>query len=204
MLYRVAQFFCQVLCIVLLNLRLHGVRWLPRRGGALLAANHQSFLDPVLFAAVLPRPLHFMARSTLFRNPLFGWLIHALNAFPVHRGTADREAIRKAIRLLQRGEVLLMFPEATRTPDGSLGQPRAGMSMIAVRAGVPIVPAVVDGAFRAWPRNRRLPRLTCIRVALGRPIQPQELAELSHDQVAALLNERLAALQAELRSRPQP
>lgn len=202
MLYSLLQYVCQMLCLVVFNYRLYGGRHLPRTGGILLAANHQSFLDPILFAVALPRPVHFMARESLFRNPLFRLLIRSLNAFPVRRGSADRAAIRHAIELLRSGEVVLMFPEATRTPDGRIGTPQAGLAMIAAKANSCIVPAVVEGAFRSWPRHRLLARPARIRVQLGPPISPQSLTNLSHEEVSAYLRQHLLALQAALRSRP--
>ena len=200
--YKIARYLCRVSCLIFLNYRLYGVRRLPRRGGVLLAANHQSYLDPVLFAIGLPRPLHFMARDSLFRNPLFGLLIGSLNAFPVRRGGADRRAVRHALELLKAGEVVLMFPESTRTMDGTIGNPQGGLSMIAARAGVPIVPAAVEGAFQAWPRYRLLPHPARVRAHLGRALYPADFSALSHKETAALLKERLLELQGALASKP--
>jgi 1-acyl-sn-glycerol-3-phosphate acyltransferase len=198
--YSFIRFFARILAVSICGYRLYGSQRLPMSGGVLLAANHQSFLDPVIFGLGLPRPVHFMARSSLFRRPLFGGLIRSLNAFPVRRGEVDHAAVREAIRLLGAGEMVLLFPEATRTRDGSIAPPRGGLSMIAARAGVPIVPIVVDGAFRAWPRHRRLPRPAVIRVAVGEPIPPAELAGLSDHEAASMLHSRLKELQSDLTS----
>ena len=199
--YRALRFVIRALSLAVWGYRLHGGQHLPAHGGVLLSASHQSFLDPVLYGLGLSRPFHFMARSSLFRNPLFGLLIRSLNAFPVRRGEIDHHAIRETIRLLEAGHVVLVFPEGTRTSDGSIGRPRGGLGMIAARAGVPIVPAIVEGAFESWPRQRRFPRLRRIAVSVGRPVPPAELAGLSHDQVAAVLHQRMIELQTDLRRR---
>ena len=140
----------------------------------LIASNHQSFLDPVLIGVAIPRPTTFMARSTLFRFAPFGRLLRSVKAFPVKRGRADLGAVREAISRLRAGWALLVFPEGTRTRDGRIQPLRAGFDMLSRRAGVPVVPAVVEGAYEAWPRQNLLPRPCAICVAFGRPIWPDQ------------------------------
>lgn len=177
--------------------RYFGTPRVPRTGGVLLASNHQSNLDPVLVAVALDRPIHFLARDTLFSIPGFGALIRALNAFPVRRATADLEAMREALRRLKAGAPVLMFPEGTRTSNGEIGPVHAGVVLLAARAGVPIVPVVVDGSFEAWPRKQTFPRPHRLRVLFGDPI-PVPSAE-SRDRVLQELASALHALQGELR-----
>jgi 1-acyl-sn-glycerol-3-phosphate acyltransferase len=183
----------------LFRLRCHGRANLPRSGGALVAANHQSYLDPVCFGGALPRPIDYFARRSLFKGPL-GALIRALNALPVERGGRDLGAIRVAIERLRAGRVLLLFPEGTRTATGEVGAFEPGVAAIARRAGVPVVPAAVAGAFEAWPRGARLFRAgTPCAVALGRPIPPDapDLLERLRADVVALkagLDRKLACV----------
>ena len=166
--------FCQwlgfILGLVLWRLRIDGVERLPREGGMLLAANHQSYMDPVFVGLRLNQEMHFMARQSLFRNPLFGGLIRLLNAFEVNRDSADLKAVRHAIGLLRGGKILLVFPEGTRTRNGKIGELKAGISLLAGRADVPVVPVLIDGAFEAWPKGRFFPGLGSIRVTFGEPI----------------------------------
>ena len=166
--------FCQIVfwavCLVLFRYRVMRLARVPRTGPVLLAVNHQSYVDPALAGSALHRPLHFMARRSLFVG-LFGRLIRSVNAFPVDRDRADPQAVREAIGLLERGRCLLIFPEGTRTRDGRLAPMRPGFGMLARRTGAPIVPVYIDGAFRAWPRQRLLPRLRQIRVWFGEPIR---------------------------------
>jgi 1-acyl-sn-glycerol-3-phosphate acyltransferase len=157
------------------KLQAYGLHRLPRSGGALIAANHQSYLDPPIVGSCLPREMHFMARRSLFKNPLFGALIVRYNAFPIERDTADVKGVRTAIERLQAGNLLLVFPEGTRTRDGTIGPMRAGIGMLAERAAVPIVPVLIDGAYKVWPRGAALPRFGGrIRVLFGRPFVPDK------------------------------
>jgi (E)-4-hydroxy-3-methyl-but-2-enyl pyrophosphate reductase len=191
----------RVLCAAAFTLRVYHCERLPADGGVLVIANHQSYLDPILVAVGMPRPFHPMARATLFRVWPFAWLIRSLYAFPVRRASADFGAVREALRRLKDGQVVLMFPEGTRTLDGSIGPLQGGPTLIAARAGVPIVPMVIDGALEAWPRHRRLPRPHTVRVAVGEPLRPDASAD--PEAVMAELRVRMLALQAELRGLPR-
>ena len=143
-------------------------------GGMLLVSNHQSFLDPVLVGMAMPRPLNFLARESLFRFPGFRELIRALGAHPLQRGRMDPAAIRTVLRLLRGGQWLLVFPEGTRTRDGSLGRFRPGSAELAARAEVPVLPVCIQGAHRAWPRHQPLPQPARVAVAYGDIIQSRD------------------------------
>ena len=182
--------------------RAYGQHNLPREGGGLLLSNHQSFLDPVLVGAGMPRLLTYMARDTLFRNPLLGTWLRLVNTFPVRRGRPDTMSIRRAIEHLTAGRLLLMFPEGTRTRDGELQTVKAGFNLLARRAGVPIIPVAVDGAYLAWPRSHRLPRPRRIRVMYGRIIPADELAKLSDREAADRVHGEIAVLLRKLRCLP--
>jgi 1-acyl-sn-glycerol-3-phosphate acyltransferase len=171
----------------------------PRSGGLLVVCNHQSYLDPILAAVPVPRPFNPMARDTLFRNPLFSRLIRSLYAFPVKRSAADLSAIKEAIRRLRDGRIVLVFPEGTRTRDGSIGKLHSGMIVIAQRAKVPILPMVIDGAFEAWPRKQPLPSLHPIRIIYGQPIPFKEIADAEPDVLAERLHNEMVELQKEVR-----
>jgi 1-acyl-sn-glycerol-3-phosphate acyltransferase len=171
----------------------------PKRGGALVLSNHQSFLDPMLVGCPGPRFFHFMARHTLFRNGLIGWILRWVNAFPVERGRADRAAIRTAIERLKAGHGVVMFPEGTRSPDGELQAMKGGFRLLVRKAHVPVLPVVVDGAFKAWPRSQKLPRPSPVSVIYGQCIPPEEFDNLSDDEAAERIQREMAALLAELR-----
>ena len=200
--YAALQQVARMLFVVVFGIRVFGRGRLPRRGGVLVVSNHQSFLDPVLAAAGMPRPYHPMARESLFRFGPFAWLIRSLYAFPVRRSAADMRAIREALRRLRAGAVVLMFPEGTRTRDGSIGALQAGPVVLAARAGVPILPMVIDGAFEAWPRTSPLPWPHRIRVACGRLVSADDVARGDPDDIMAGIRGEMLLLQAWLRRTP--
>lgn len=157
-LWKSLRMVARVATTLLFDLKVYGVEHVPRSGGAIIASNHQSYLDPVLIGVALPRPLSYMAKSELFRNRLFARLIRSLHAFPVRQGAGDVGAMKESIRRVREGHLLNIYPEGTRTEDGRLQPILPGVALVVRRAGVPVVPAVVDGAFDAWPPHRKLPR----------------------------------------------
>ncbi|MCS7034784.1 MAG: 1-acyl-sn-glycerol-3-phosphate acyltransferase, partial [Phycisphaerae bacterium] len=163
----------RVATTVLFDLKVFGVEHVPRSGGAILASNHQSYLDPVLLAVRLPRPVSFLAKSELFSNRAFAWLIRSLHAFPVRQGAGDVAAMREAIRRVQEGYLLNIYPEGTRTWDGQLQPIQPGIALVVKRAGVPVIPAVIDGAYEAFGPHRSFPRPWPILLAYGPPMKLQ-------------------------------
>jgi len=162
--------------VVVLFMRLYwriqgyGRQHVPRSGPVLLVANHSSVIDPPLVGGMTPRPVSFLAKAELFEIPLFGGLIRRLNAHPVRREGADPAAMRTALRILESGGTLLVFPEGTRGPEGVLREGKAGAGMLAVLTGAPVVPVYVKGSGRAWPRGH-FPRPSKVTVAFGPPLR---------------------------------
>src|SRR5437870_393069 len=173
----------------LYRLRVAGLEHVPRRAGFVLAANHTSNFDPWPLGLPLwpRRQLRFMAKSELF-NPALKPFIVAAGAFKVRRGEADQEAIATAIELCRAGEIVAMFPEGTRQRKGLRkkfeARPRTGAARIALGAGVPLVPAAIQG-------TDRLARLGRLSVAYGPPVQLDDLAELDERDAARVATERL-------------
>jgi 1-acyl-sn-glycerol-3-phosphate acyltransferase len=149
----------------------HGLENVPENGSVIIAGNHPSYLDPALVMLPLNRPVRFMAWDALFNIPLFGRLIRALGAFPVDlRKGRGEEAYRQAVRVLERGDVLGIFPEGRRSEWGVLGELRNGVARLAIETGAPIVPVTIGGAFRAWPKWKLLPKPAKIIVRYHQPI----------------------------------
>jgi glycerol-3-phosphate dehydrogenase (NAD(P)+) len=141
-----------------------GARHLPRSGPLLLAANHRSFLDPFVIAALVRRPIYYVAKRELFERRWQAWLLNSLGAFPIDRGASDQEAIATARAILRRGDCVLIFPEGTRTRTGPLGKPRRGVGRLALQSGVPVVPVAVIGTEevrRGWRIRPRKVRIRC-------------------------------------------
>ncbi|MDR1433797.1 lysophospholipid acyltransferase family protein [Candidatus Endomicrobiellum devescovinae] len=144
---------------------IEGSQNIPNTGGAVIAPNHISFFDPPLTGAAMKRPLYFMAKKELFDIPVFGWTIKQTNAFPVKRGVQDTSAVRHAFSLLEKGRLLLMFPEGTRSRDGKLGKARAGAGMVACNAQVPLIPVKIENTNMMLKFKR-------IKIKYGKPIYP--------------------------------
>ncbi len=156
--------------LALFRVRFLGVENVPV-SGAILAGNHVSYGDPVLLWCGAPRRVHFMAKSELWRTGWLGWALDRLWAFPVVRGTPDREAIQTATALLSAGELVGIFPEGTRNRDGS-AEAQQGVAFIAMRAGVPVVPVGIAGTDEIRPAGSRRVRFPRIVIAFGEPIDP--------------------------------
>jgi len=170
MLYAILKPLTLALLRLVFGFRRRGTEHVPAKGPVLLVANHQSFLDPPLVGAALPRQLTFMAKAELFDVPLFGGLIRRLNARPLRREGGDAAALRTALRVLKEGGALLVFPEGTRGENGILGPAKPGAGMLAVLGGAPVIPVYIDGSGRAWPRGRRFPRRANVTVTFGSPL----------------------------------
>ncbi|UCG16848.1 MAG: 1-acyl-sn-glycerol-3-phosphate acyltransferase [Phycisphaerales bacterium] len=181
--------------------RVYGTDHVPRTGGVVLACNHQSFLDPMLATLALPRECSYMARDTLFRNPVFRRVIELFNAFPVRRGESDVAAMRASLQRLADGALITAFPEGTRTADGRVRPCRPGVVVLARKAKVPLVPVAIEGAFEAWPRHRRFPGRANILVEYGRPLSPRELAAAGRDESAKRLTAEIRTIHNRLRRR---
>ncbi len=202
--YYIARFICQWFCLTFFGIRAYGQRNVPRRGPVILASTHQSFLDPILVQVGLGRLAWIMARQTLFDNRLFSMLIRSLRAFPIDRGTADLGALHDAIEKLRGGDLLLLFPEATRTATGEIGRIHRGIGVIAHRADAPVVPVTIDGAFECWPRENLVFRPGRIRVMYGEPMRIEGSSRAELNAFVERLRERLVEQQRRLHRLRKP
>jgi 1-acyl-sn-glycerol-3-phosphate acyltransferase len=146
-----------------------GREHIPQTGGAILASNHRSFLDPFVIGLMTRRPVYYMAKGEIFEmNRLLAWFTSSLGAFPVRRGEADVDTIETARAILARGDLLVMFPEGTRTRPGALGKPKRGVGRLVLEAGVPVVPIALIGTESIRKGWRIRPHK--IRVRVGSPL----------------------------------
>ena len=183
----------------ILRLRFEGDANLPRQGPLIVAANHASSADPVLIGAFLNaklgRPVNWLGKRELVEFPLTGWAFRIAGIHPVDREAADLDAFRTAMRILEAGQVLAVFPEGTRSRDGALQQVREGVGMLALRSGAPVLPVGVIDSDRAWPRGQLLPRFgRRVTVRYGEPFTVDTVAG-----AGAAKPDRRAATQAATR-----
>jgi glycerol-3-phosphate dehydrogenase (NAD(P)+) len=149
--------------LVYFRLRRLGREHIPS-GGVILAANHRSFLDPFAIGCCNPRPIYFVAKQELFRNPLVGWFLNCMGAFPVRRGHSDEVSVQTSLALLDRGQAVVIFPEGTRIRSGSLAQPKRGVGRLALQSGAPVVPIAITGSEHARDGWRIKPVRVHVRV----------------------------------------
>jgi len=154
----------------LFKFQVFGLENVPSSGGAMLMINHASYLDPIFIGAAVKRNLFYMARSSLFKPGFIDHFLRSLNAFPIHLGSPDRGAIKNALKLVDEGNLLLIFPEGTRSHDGSLNKAQDGVGFMAYRAKVPVIPVYLEGTNNALPRGSSMVRLAKITVSFGKPI----------------------------------
>src|SRR5215218_3724773 len=165
-----------------------GREHVPQDGPVIVAANHRSFLDPFVIATIARRPLYYVAKQELFRRPWQAWVLNALGAFPVARGTSDAEMVETAKAILGRGDAVLIFPEGTRIRPGSLGRPRRGVGRLALETGAPVVPVAVFGTETVRKGWRIRPHK--VRIRVGRPLTFPKV-EAASPQLAAAVTDRI-------------
>ncbi len=198
-LYSVLWIVCRALGVSVFGVRTRFAEPLPERGGLIVLSSHQSHLDPLLLGLACDRRLSSLARSSLYAFKPFGAVITALDAIPIDREASALVAMKTVIRRLEEGAAVIIFPEGTRTATGRLGELKSGFALIAKRAGVPIVPVAIVGAWECWPKTRMFPRPGRIRLEFGRVISPEEIAALDDRALVAECAARLAELDATAR-----
>jgi len=161
---------------------------IPASGPVIFASNHRSFLDPFIVGVLSRRPVYYVAKSEIFKNPLVAWFVSSLGAFPVRRGAGDPDMMATARAILERGDSVLIFPEGTRTRPGSLGRPKRGVGRLALETGAPVVPVALigtEGVRKGW---RIRPKK--VRARIGRPLTFPKVESVS-PQLAAAVTDRI-------------
>lgn len=152
-----------------------GLENIPASGPFLIAANHASHLDPPFAGCQVPRQMRFFARKTLWSNPVASWWLDRVETIPVDRDSGDVGAIRRVLQALHENRAVVLFPEGTRSPDGFLQKPKAGVGLMACKTGAPVVPCRLYGSFEAFGKGAKVPRFgTPVSVVFGPPITAAE------------------------------
>jgi 1-acyl-sn-glycerol-3-phosphate acyltransferase len=176
----------QLLFRLTLRVEYHGLHHVPATGAALIVSNHQSYLDPLLVGAALPRSVRYMAMNQLFSRPTISAVLRLYGAFPVNARSADRRAIKACLRYLRRGELVMIFPEGERSRDGHLLQFFHGFARIALLGDVPIVPVTIHGAIHVWPRSAKWPRPGKVQLTFHAPLDPRSFPPESERAAAQI------------------
>lgn len=197
--YRLTQAFLRGMAHLLAGYDVRGQDRIPKEGAFLLAANHKSYLDPPMVGAALPREVCYFAKKQLFGIPIFSRVIRMYGAIPVDREGFDRKGVSQALEILERGEGLLVFPEGTRIRRSGLAEPKEGISLLALRSGAPVVPALI---LSTWEPRRSIFRRIPIRVRFGSPLHfgkvaPGPGARARYPEVARRVMEAIRALAEE-------
>ncbi|MFH1377357.1 MAG: lysophospholipid acyltransferase family protein [Planctomycetota bacterium] len=182
---------------------------LPATGGVILACNHASFIDPLVTGIAIRRPLRYFARATLFRSYFVRTIIGSNGAIPMERGSADFKAMRQVVDMLKNGEVVVVYPEGTRTYDGELCEFTPGASSMALMADAPLLPVYNHGTYESLGRGKKLTTIRWFlkhRVLFGEPIRPSDIpSEIPKrdrkDWLTTELVRQMKALEAEARTR---
>lgn len=189
MLYKIVRGLIRPIVYLLYRPKVEGKENFPKTGKVIIYSNHISLMDPIVIACTLPRRIYFMAKAELFKNPVFGFILKNVGAFPVKRGTADLSAIKNSLQVLKDGKVFGIFPEGTRGKQGEIQHFSHGVASIAHRSKAQIVPIAIVGEYKLFRP---------MRIIIGRPLEfdhyfaqkssTELLESMSLDMENALIN----------------
>jgi 1-acyl-sn-glycerol-3-phosphate acyltransferase len=181
---------------ILFRFESHGSEYIPATGSAIIASNHTSYLDPPFIGMGATRPIFYFAKAELFSS-FFGAALRFVNAVPVNRDQLDRKTLKTILDILDRGDVIVMFPEGTRSTTNELQPAKPGIGMIAYHARVPVIPAYISGSHEVLPKNAKVVRLKKCTVRFGPPVNLQEFFQMqkTKDLYLRMSQEIMAAIQ---------
>lgn len=171
MFYQIFKILCRFVFGIIFRTKVIGAENIPKDGAFILAANHVSNWDPPFLGTFIDRTVNYMGKEELFKNPIMAAICRGLNVFPVKRGTADKNAIKTAVKILKSGKCFGIFPEGTRSKTGKLGKAESGVSLIAAMTKAPIIPAAIINTEKIFSSEVKIPRLA---VVYGEPIRFSE------------------------------
>jgi 1-acyl-sn-glycerol-3-phosphate acyltransferase len=197
--YRFLRFLVHVLNRVLFRTTVDSAGQVPAEGPVVIAPVHRSFIDFFVTSEVTDRKLHYMAKDSLWNNGPLARLLPSIGAFPVHRGSADRESLRRAQRVLEAGEVLILFPEGERRSGPVVEDLHEGVAFLAARTGATVVPVGIGGSASVMPKGKRIPRPRHIHLVVGAPLRPPERSgegRTPRSRIHQMTEELTASIQA--------
>jgi 1-acyl-sn-glycerol-3-phosphate acyltransferase len=181
--YRISRLFFLFWLVILFRFKSYGAYNIPSNGGCIIAANHASYLDPlVVGCGISKRYIRFIARTGLFNNKFAKWWIKQIKLILIKRGTADLTAIKKTVNGLKQGNLVCVFPEGTRTVNGHLQEAKKGIGFLIQQADVPVVPAYISGSYQILPKGSKFPKLKRLTITYGEPILPEQFSAACVDK----------------------
>ncbi|AAP04924.1 lysophospholipid acyltransferase family protein [Chlamydia caviae] len=204
MIFTVCKFLTKVVFTLLYRHRVYGVKKNLVKGAAIIASNHNSYLDPIALNLSVRGCLHHLARSTLFSNRFTGWLHKEWGSYPVKRGGGNSAAFKAAFELFKKKKKLIIYPEGERSPTGDLLPGKVGVGLIAIKARVPVVPVYIGGTYDIFNRHQKFPKIwktvTCV---FGTPLTFDDLIDndtLSAKETYQIATDRIMSKIAELKT----
>lgn len=193
MFYKFFKILCRIWYGLFLRTKIIGAENIPKTGAFILAANHMANWDPPFLGTFIDREVNFMGKEELFKNPVMAAICRGLHVFPVKRGSADKSAIKTALKILKSGDCFGIFPEGTRSKTGKIRKAESGVSLIAAMTKAPIIPAAIVNTNKIFSAEKKFPRLA---VVYGKPIyfegNPKDKNQL--DEFAQFIMEEVAKL----------
>lgn len=202
-LYWISHFGVWLFLKLKYRLKVVGAKNIPRHGGAVIVANHCSYLDPPVMCAVSgSRIVRFMARDTLFSSSFAKWYFNGVRVIALDRTRGDLGALKRAIATLKEGQVIGLFPEGTRSTDGQMREAKGGIGFLIAKGDVPVVPLYITGTFQAFPKGSSKFKPSRITARVGKPIAPEEIRAAmpvkgDYEAVGALIMRRIRELAEE-------
>src|SRR5262245_38195925 len=209
LIYRIPWSLLHVIFGVYFRWRVYNPERVPSSGPVILASNHASFLDPPLVGTAMNREINYLARESLFRFPVIGWLLREWNSVPVDREGGGAKGLKAILDRLLAGGAIILFPEGTRTRDGRLQPARTGIGLAVIKSDAPVVPVRVFGTYEAYGRHVKIPRPYRIAVKFGQPMDfsnlRAEARTCSKDRLKKIyqeVSEQIMVVIAQLEPRP--
>lgn len=193
--YQTIKFITRVIFSLFFPLRVEGKENVPAQGGFVIASNHISYLDPMVIPVTCPRRIGFVARESLFKVPVVGFIIHHLGAIPIRRGSSDIRALKNSINLLKSGKPMVIFPEGTRIAANRNKRVQPGVGMIVVKAGVAVVPTYIEGTDRVMPPKAKWLHRYPVKIIYGKPVTFSK--DLTYEEIAGKILDHIYALNPE-------
>jgi 1-acyl-sn-glycerol-3-phosphate acyltransferase len=191
MLYKITRWLGKIILKVYFRVHIKGLENIPDNEACIVVANHASFLDPFLISIIAPRVIHYITYAFFYYHPACHWFCKRTYCIPLKKDGKDISALKKSLQLLKGGEIVAIFPEGKRSETGQLGKGEPGVALIALKAGVPILPVGIQGAYESYPKGSKFPKPATLTVNFGKPFRltealPKEASSNDEFQIRAV------------------